>query len=262
MKKEYAVIAHHISKTYKMYDDKKDRIKDLLGLKNNGENFDAIKDISFKVEKGDVVGLIGLNGSGKSTLANMLAGVTVPTDGELTIVGVPAMIAISSGLNNNLTGMENIDVKGLMIGLSQKEINNLKEKIIEFADIGRFINQPVKTYSSGMKSRLGFAISVNVNPDILIIDEALSVGDSTFANKCLERIQQFREEQKTIFFVSHSISQVKAFCSKVMWIEYGKIKAFGMSDEVIPMYERFISSYNKMSEKERAEYKNKILDIH
>lgn len=257
---EYAVVADHVSKCYKMYENKKDRLKDLLGVHNVGEKFYAIKDISFQVKKGKVVGLVGLNGSGKSTLADMIAGISVPTEGNISIAGVPSMIAISSGLNNNLTGMENIEVKGLMIGLTPKEIDGLKESIIEFADIGKFINQPVKTYSSGMKSRLGFAISVNVNPDILVIDEALSVGDSVFANKCLARINLFKEEGKTIFFVSHSISQVRDFCTEAIWLEYGRIKAMGMTEEVLPMYERFTYQYNRMSEKERKEYRDKILE--
>ena len=255
---EFAVIARHISKIYRIYDSRGDRLKDLIGLKNAGEDFYAIRDISFTVKRGEVIGLLGLNGSGKSTLANMLAGVSLPTRGNLAVAGTPSMIAISSGLNNNLTGIENIDMKGLMMGMTQKEINALKNDIIEFADIGRFINQPVKTYSIGMKSRLGFAISININPDILIIDEALSVGDSTFSSKCLERINSFRERGKTIFFVSHSISQVKDFCTKAMWLEFGRIKAFGQTDEVIPMYERFIHAYNGMGKEERKEYKNKI----
>ncbi len=255
MNNDFAVIAQHISKIYRIYDSKGDRLKDLIGLKNAGEDFYAIRDISFSVRKGEIIGLLGLNGSGKSTLANMIAGVSVPTKGTLTVAGKPSMIAISSGLNNNLTGIENIDMKGLMIGMTQREINALKNDIIEFADIGRFINQPVKTYSSGMKSRLGFAISININPDILIIDEALSVGDSTFSNKCLERINSFRERGKTIFFVSHSISQVRDFCTKAIWLEFGRIRAFGLTDDVIPMYERFIRTYNGMSAEERREYK-------
>lgn len=255
MSNEFAVLAQHVSKVYRIYDSKGDRLKDLIGLKNAGEDFYAIRDIGFAVKRGEVVGLIGLNGSGKSTLANMIAGVSTPTEGTLSVAGTPSMIAISSGLNNNLTGIENIDMKGLMIGMTKKEISALKDDIIEFADIGRFINQPVKTYSSGMKSRLGFAISVNINPDILVIDEALSVGDSTFSSKCLKRINSFRERGKTIFFVSHSISQVKDFCTKAMWLEFGRIKAFGQTDDVIPMYERFIHAYNGMDEEKRREYK-------
>lgn len=192
-------------------------------------------------------------------MANMIAGVTVPSEGTLIAKGHSAMIAISSGLNNNLTGMENIEVKGLMMGLSRKEIEKIKDNIIEFADIDDFIYQPVKTYSSGMKSRLGFAISVNINPDILVIDEALSVGDSTFANKCLARVNDFRQENKTIFFVSHSISQIQEFCSEAIWLEYGHIKAMGDTSEVLPMYERFIRTYNKMSADERKEYKKTVL---
>ena len=253
-------MAENISKSYKMYKNQKDRIKDLLWFSDCGENFYAIKNLSFKVKKGDVVGLIGLNGSGKSTLANMLTGVSVPTEGEITINGTPAMIAVSSGLNNSLTGMENIELKGLMIGLSLKEINKLMDSIIDFADIGQFIYQPVKTYSTGMKARLGFAISVNIDPDILVIDEALSVGDSTFAQKCLDKINQFKEKGKTIFFVSHSIPQIREFCNKALWLEYGMLKAYDRMEEVLPMYERFIRNFNKMTDAEKREYKETIIE--
>lgn len=259
---QYSIIADNVSKSYKMYKNQKERIKDLLWFRDYGEDFYAIKNLSFKVNQGEVVGLIGLNGSGKSTLANMLTGVSIPSEGNMIINGIPAMIAVSSGLNNSLTGMENIELKGLMIGLTLKQIEQLKPSIIEFADIGQFIYQPVKTYSTGMKARLGFAISVNVDPDILIIDEALSVGDSTFSQKCLNKINEYKEKGKTIFFVSHSLSQIKDFCDKILWLEYGMMKAYGVTSEVLPMYERFVSSFNKMSNEEKKEYRNTIIENH
>lgn len=199
MSKEYAVVAKQVSKIYKIYGGQQERLKDLLLPQGCGKDFYALKNVSFTVNKGDCVGLIGLNGSGKSTLATIISGITQPSKGEIFIDGEPAMIAISSGLNMSLTGMENIELKGLMIGLDKKKIEELKEDIIEFADIGEFIYQPVKTYSSGMKSRLGFAISINIDPDILVIDEALSVGDMTFTQRCLDKMQEFREAGKTIF---------------------------------------------------------------
>ena len=257
---ENAVIAANISKCYKMYKNQKERLLDVLWFEDVGEKFYAIQNVSFQVGKGEVVGLIGLNGSGKSTLANMLAGITVPTEGKLEINGTSAMIAVASGLNDALTGMENIELKGLMMGFSLKQIEALKPGIVEFADIGQFIDQPVKTYSTGMKARLGFSISVNINPDILIIDEALSVGDSTFSEKCLLKINEFKDKGKTIFFVSHSISQLSEFCTKILWLEYGMLKAFGRTDEVLPMYERFVHTFNKMSSAEKNEYKKTILE--
>ncbi len=146
-----------------------------------------------------------------------------------------------------------------MLGFTRKEIRELEPDIIEFADIGPFIDQPVKSYSSGMKSRLGFAISVTVNPDILIIDEALSVGDKTFADKSFNKMKEFKERGKTIFFVSHSLGQVKKFCEKAMWIEYGEVKAFGPIKEVVPQYEAFLRNYKKMSKQEKQAYKEEVL---
>ncbi len=253
------VKAEEITKVYKMYESNTERIKDLILGRSKSKDFYALKGVSFTAQKGDCVGLIGMNGSGKSTLSNIIAGISVPTSGVITLNGTSSIIAISSGLNSQLTGIENIEVKGLMIGLTMKEINELKNEIIEFADIGDFVYQPVKMYSSGMKSRLGFAISININPDILVIDEALSVGDSTFTKKCLDKMNLFRDSGKTIFFVSHSINQIKQFCNKALWLEYGIMKAYGKVEEVAPMYERFLAMYNSMSKEEREKYKQGVI---
>ena len=259
MEKEYAIIANGVSKAYKMYQSADEKLKDFLFSKSYGKSFYALRDLTFKVEKGDIVGLVGINGSGKSTLAEILGGITVPTEGSIIINGTPAVIAISAGLNNQLTGIENIELKGLMIGLTVAEVEQLKDQIIEFADIGEHIYQPVKTYSSGMKARLGFAISVNVSPDILIIDEALSVGDLTFTQKCLEKMDEFRNSGRTIFFVSHSLEQMKRFCRKIIWLEYGRMKAYGTTNDVIPEYYKFVTNFNKLSKTEKEEYKMKQL---
>lgn len=259
MNEEYAVVLKNVSKCYKMYSGSKERLKDFILPGDYGTDFYALRNLNLSIKKGSCVGLIGLNGSGKSTLANMIAGISMPTSGEIYVNGKPAIIAISSGLNKNLTGIENIELKGLMIGLSLAEIENLKKSIMDFADIGRFIYQPVKTYSSGMKARLGFAISVNINPDILVIDEALSVGDMTFSQKCLNKMNEFREKGKTIFFVSHSVGQMKSFCNEILWLEYGRKKAYGATEDVMPMYESFVKTFNKMSEKEKKAYKEKVL---
>ena len=262
MSKEYAIVAKQISKIYKIYDSQFGKIKDLLFSSKSGKEFYALKRVSFTIEKGDSVGLIGLNGSGKSTLSNILAGISMPSEGAIEINGTQSLIAISSGLNMNLTGLENIRLKGLMIGLSNEEIEAKKNDIIEFADIGDFINRPVKTYSSGMKSRLGFAISINIDPDILIIDEALSVGDVTFSDKCLRAMNEFREKGKTIIFVSHSIGQINDFCNKVMWLEYGTIKAFGTNEEVVPMYNKFVRYFNQLSKAEQKAYRQRKLAMY
>ena len=257
--KEYSVIAENISKGYKMYDNPKQKLLDLILPKGAGKTFYALKNISFKVKKGEVVGLLGLNGSGKSTLSNILGGVSMPTKGKITINGEASLIAIGLGMNNFLTGIENIEVKALMMGYKKNEIEEIKQDIIDFADVGEFINQPIRTYSSGMRSRLGFAISVYTNPDILVIDEALSVGDPTFTQKCLDKMNEFKEKGKTIFFVSHSLAQVKTFCNKAMWLEYGVLKEFGDIAEVAPKYQDYINKINKMTEEERAEYKRETL---
>ncbi|MDB1947909.1 teichoic acids export ABC transporter ATP-binding subunit TagH [Clostridium tertium] len=256
---KYSIVAKNVSKGYKMYSSPKQKLMDLILPKGAGKTFYALKDISFKVEKGEVVGLLGLNGSGKSTLSNILGGVSMPTSGEIEINGESALIAIGIGMNNFLTGIENIELKALMMGYKKSEIEEIKQEIIDFADIGEFINQPLRTYSSGMRSRLGFAISIYTNPDILVIDEALSVGDPTFTQKCLDKMNEFKESGKTIFFVSHSLPQIKQFCNKAMWLEYGVLREYGSIEEVLPKYQRYINEINKMTDKERLEHKKKVL---
>jgi len=258
---KYAVMAHEVSKIYKMFSNSDERLKEILFQRGKTKDFYALKGLTFTVERGDSVGLIGLNGSGKSTLANILGKVSGPSSGSIQIEGKPIVIAIGAGLNTQLTGRENIEYKGLLIGLTHREIAALTDEIIAFADIGDFIDQPVKNYSSGMRARLGFSISVNIDPDILIIDEALSVGDPSFTQKCLARMNTYRERRKTIVFVSHSLSQVENFCNRVMWLEYGILKAYGKTEEVMPMYKRFLYEYDKMSKVEREAYKEQALSI-
>lgn len=255
----YSVVLENVAKKYKMYEKPMEKILDLILPGGYGDDFYALRDITFKAEEGDVIGIIGVNGSGKSTLSNIISGVIPPTKGSIETKGEAALIAISTGLNNQLTGRENIELKCLMLGFAKKEIKALEPEIIDFADLGKFIDQPVKSYSSGMKSRLGFAISVNVDPDILVIDEALSVGDQTFADKCLDKMNEFKEKGKTIFFISHSIGQVKKFCEKALWIEYGEVKDYGTIEDVMPKYESFLSDYKKMSKAEQRKYKEMVM---
>ncbi|PFM63866.1 teichoic acid export protein ATP-binding subunit [Bacillus cereus] len=251
----YKVKFEHVTKRYKMYKKSSDKLKDLFFKSEDGEYHYALNNVSFEVPEGEIVGIVGLNGSGKSTLSNLIAGVTIPNKGKVTIKGSAALIAISSGLNGQLTGLENIELKGLMMGLTKEQIKEITPKVIEFADIGKFIYQPVKTYSSGMKSRIGFAISVHINPDILVIDEALSVGDQTFTKKCLDKMNEFKEQGKTIFFISHSLSQVKNFCTKALWLHYGQFKEYGDVHEVVGHYEGFLKKYNQMTAEEREKQK-------
>jgi len=247
----YKVQFKNVTKKYKMYNKPSEKLKDLFSRKETGEYHYALSNISFEVDEGEIVGIIGLNGSGKSTLSNLIAGVTLPNKGHIDIKGTAALIAISSGLNPQLTGLENIELKGLMMGLTKEQIKDITPKIIEFAEIGKFINQPVKTYSSGMKARLGFAVSVNIDPDILVIDEALSVGDQSFTDKCLEKMQEFKEKGKTIFFISHSLSQVRKFCTKALWLHYGQLKEYGDLQQVAANYKAFVDEYRKLTSQEK-----------
>ena len=254
-----AIIAENITKKYKLYKGTKDRLLDLVSPKSFGEDFYALNDVSFKAEKGDIIGFVGMNGSGKSTLSNIIAGIVPQTSGKVEINGEASLIAVSSGLKMDLSGRENIELKLLMLGFDKKEIKELEPGIIEFSELEKFIDQPVKSYSSGMKSRLGFAISVSVDPDILIIDEALSVGDKAFASKSFAKMLEFKEKGKTMIFVSHSLGQMKQFCEKILWLEYGKVKEYGNVNEIIPKYETFLAKWETLSKSERETYKNNIL---
>lgn len=243
MEREYAVEFEHVSKIYSLKSkDKKNK---------NEERFYALKDISFKIPKGEVVGILGTNGSGKSTMSVILAGISEVDEGTMHVSGEQALIAINTGLNNQLTGYENIELKGALLGLSKKRIQEITDGVIEFAEIGDFLYQPVKKYSSGMKSRLGFSINLCLDPDILIVDEALSVGDKGFAQKCINKMEELKGLGKTIIFISHSLPQVRSFCDKAMWIEGGMLKEYGDINEVCNHYSEYVDYYNGLSNTEK-----------
>ena len=204
-------------------------------------DFEALRDISFQVQDGEALGLIGRNGSGKSTALKIIAGVFEPSSGKVKVMGkVAPMIELGAGFHHDLTGRENIFINGLMLGFSRKEIVAKEQAIIDFAELGDFIDSPVKQYSSGMFMRLAFSIAIEVDPEILVIDEILSVGDAEFQEKCKARIHDFQRQGKTIVFVSHSAAVVRTICDRVILLDHGKILADGRPDQVIEVYEALV----------------------
>lgn len=239
MGKDSIICAENITKKYHLYAKPQDRFREAVGLSRRllHDDFYALNGISFDVERGETVGIIGTNGSGKSTLLKIITGVLKQTSGQVSVKGkVSALLELGAGFNQEYTGMENIYLNGRMMGYARKEMESRVPDIVEFAEIGEFIRQPVKTYSSGMFARLAFAVAINVEPDILIVDEALSVGDLFFQNKCFRKFEELRSRGVTILFVSHDISSVRQMCSRVLWIEKGEQKIFGPSDLVCDMY--------------------------
>lgn len=230
-------------KKYNIYDEPLDRLKEIFSIKKKcyHKEFLALNGLTFDVEKGDAIGILGKNGSGKSTLLKMITGVLTPTSGTLEIEGkIAAILELGTGFNMEYTGVENIYLNGTMMGYTKEEMDEKVQGIIDFADIGDFINQPVKVYSSGMFARLAFAVASNVDPEILIVDEALAVGDTRFQMKCISKMKKLKEKGTTILFVSHATEQVKRFCNKAIWLKDGKIEAEGESSEIVDLYEDFM----------------------
>lgn len=249
-----AIELNDISKVYKIYKKPIYRLVDALcGTKHFTEYY-ALKNISLSIKQGETVGVLGKNGAGKSTLLKILTGVTTPTSGSVKVNGkIAAILELNSGFDEEMTGIDNILLKCTILGYSKEEALSRVDDIVEFADIGRYINQPVRTYSSGMKARLGFAIAVNTNPDILIVDEALSVGDEIFKTKCLNKMDEFRKQGKTIFFVSHSIFTVKSFCTKAAWIKDGELMDYGDMGTIVQKYENFLKEEKALKLKIKSE---------
>ncbi|MGC8731197.1 MAG: ABC transporter ATP-binding protein [Halothiobacillaceae bacterium] len=219
-----------------------DRLLEALPLmRPRGRVHEALKSLSLSVGKGEVVGVIGRNGAGKSTLLQIICGTLSPSTGTVKVCGrVAALLELGSGFNPEFTGRENVYLNGAILGLQRAEIDARFNDIWAFSEIGEAMDQPVKTYSSGMFMRLAFAVAVSVDPDILVIDEALSVGDGAFARKSFDRIMQLKEQGKTIFFCSHNLYQVEAICNRALWIHEGQVAAMGQPVEVIHLYERFL----------------------
>lgn len=230
---------YDLSKIYKIYDNHMDRLKEAINPFNKKyhRQFYALNNISFDIKNGETIGIIGKNGSGKSTLLKIITGVLTPTSGIVKVNGkVSALLELGAGFNPEYSGLENIYLNGTMMGYEKQEIDERLNKILTFADIGEFIHQPVKMYSSGMFMRLAFAVAINVDPDILIVDEALAVGDIRFQLKCMDKFAEFRNQGKTILFVTHDINSVKRFCTRTIWLNEGEIKFIGDTDTGTDLY--------------------------
>ena len=241
-----AVKLENVTQRYRVIHERPDTLREIFTKLFRAEasyhNFDAVKDVSLEVPEGQMVGLIGRNGSGKSTLLKIIAGVYKPTFGKVQVEGTIApLIELGAGFHIELTGRENIVLSGLLMGYSRKEMLEREQSIIEFADIGDFIDAPVKQYSSGMHTRLAFSIATEVDPEVLIIDEILSVGDAGFQQKSFERIEKFRRAGKTILFVSHSMPQVITHCDRAVLLENGCVVADGEPTEVAEMYKSLVA---------------------
>ncbi len=250
----------HLTKIYKLYDDPVDRLKEALHWrgKKYHKDFYALNDISFEIKKGECVGIIGKNGSGKSTLLKLITGVLTPTSGKVTVNGkVAALLELGAGFNPEYTGIENIYFQGSLMGYTKEEINTKVDSILAFADIGEFVYQPVKTYSSGMFARLAFAVAINVEPDILIVDEALSVGDAYFQQKCMNFMRKFRDNGGMLLFVSHDMGAVVSLCQKILWINDGMKIFDGLAKDGAELYLK--DYYEKIQGATPEDNKNKVI---
>lgn len=250
-----------LSKIYQLYTRNVDRIKEALGLtkKKKSKDYYALNKINFNVYKGETVGIIGTNGSGKSTLLKIITGVLSPTHGVINVKGrISALLELGAGFNMEYTGIENIYLNGTMNGLTRQEVDNKLEKILEFADIGEFVYQPVKTYSSGMFVRLAFAVAINIDPEILIVDEALSVGDIFFQSKCYNKFEEFRQNKKTILFVSHDLASICKYCDKAILLNKGEKVIEGSTKEIVDIYKKIlVNQYNDKDIQESLKQKQR-----
>ncbi|AMN34489.1 ABC transporter ATP-binding protein [Clostridium perfringens] len=254
-----AIRVKDLTKKYKLYQKRSERLANAFGKENNIKEFYALKGVSFEISKGECVGIIGHNGAGKSTLLKLLTGVAFPTSGEIEINGrLASMLELGSGFNPELTGMENIYFNGSLNGLTKEEIDGKLKDILEFADIGNFIEQPVKNYSSGMFARLAFAVAINVDPDILIVDEILSVGDVGFQVKCMEKFNEFKKKGKTILYVSHGLGTVKKFCDRAIWLQKGEVVDDGNSVIVVERY--YNLNFNPANIEQLKDHKSDIIN--
>ncbi len=253
---EYAIQVQDVSKVYRLYEKPIDRLKESLSLshKNYHRDFFALSGISFQVRKGETVGIIGTNGSGKSTILKIITGVLTPTDGSVRVSGViSALLELVAGFNMDYTGIEYVYMNGTMMGFSRSQMDEKLPDILEFADIGDFVYQPVKTYSSGMFVRLAFALAINVEPEILIVDEALSVGDVFFQAKCYRRMEEIRKNGTTILMVTHDMGSVIKYCDRVVLLNKGHFVAEGAPGKMVDLYKKILANQMDALEEELEE---------
>ncbi|MCM1100278.1 MAG: ABC transporter ATP-binding protein [Clostridium sp.] len=254
--REIAIAVRNVRKVYKLYDRPQDRLKEALGLGRGSHKLHfALNGVSMNIYRGETVGIIGTNGSGKSTILKIITGVLNPTEGEVAVNGrISALLELGAGFNQEYNGIENIYLNGTMMGFSEREIEEKLPSILEFADIGDYVYQPVKTYSSGMFVRLAFAVAINIEPEILIVDEALSVGDVFFQAKCYHKFEEFRQMGKTIVFVSHDLSSISKYCDRVFLLNKGNLLGEGSAREMIDAYKRvLVGQYEIPGEKQEGD---------
>ena len=246
MQKEIAVEVRHVSKKYNTYRREFHRFVEAVTFRNMHQEFVALEDVNLSVYRGECVGIIGTNGSGKSTLLKMITGVLSPTSGEIQVKGnISSLLELGAGFNMNYTGLENVYLNGKILGIPEEEMKKRVPQIAQFAGIGDFIYQPVRKYSSGMFARLAFAVAINVNPDVLIVDEALSVGDIFFQNKCYHKFDEFRQAGKTILFVSHDLNSVIRYCDRCLLLHHGKQLALGDCKDVVDQYRKIMVEHSQ-----------------
>ena len=252
MSDKNVISVQHLSKMYKLYDKPSDRLKESLGLsrkKKYREHY-ALHDVNFNIHEGECVGIIGVNGSGKSTILKIITGVLAPTTGEVKVNGrISALLELGAGFNMEYSGLENVYLNGTMIGFSEEEIDAKLDDILAFADIGDYIHQPVKTYSSGMFVRLAFAVAINIDPEILIVDEALSVGDVFFQAKCYHKFEEIKKQGKTILFVTHDLSSVSKYCDRVILLNKGVKLDEGSPKEMVDLYKQLLVGQEPVKQK-------------
>jgi ABC-2 type transport system ATP-binding protein len=237
---DIAVRVDHVSKSFRLYSERNQTLKSAImrGRRSVHEDFVALDDVSFDVPSGSTFGLIGSNGSGKSTLLKCVAKILYPNSGTITAYGrLAALLEVGSGFHHELSGRENIYLNGSILGMSRKEIDRKFDEIVDFSGVEQFIDQPVKNYSSGMYVRLGFAVAINVDPDILVVDEVLAVGDAEFQEKCHQKFRDFRRDGKTVVLVSHSREAVLDMCDQAAWLDKSRLRFVGAADEAMAAYE-------------------------